>query len=155
MRNGITATGSVGVSSTRVLVVEDEFSLRRTLTIALRAARYQVTSAANSVEALERLRLTTFNVVITDLMMPGMNGIELLKAIKHRSPETKVILLTADFDPQLATDAVTFGAFGCVQKAPCGMIAKLTKKVEQALNHSDAGTKRQRLSQLVNWSIGQ
>jgi CheY-like chemotaxis protein len=81
----------MGARSARVLVVDDEFSLRRTLTIALRAAGYQVTSAANGVETVDRLRLTTFDVVITDLTMPGMTGIELLKAIKRRSPETEVI----------------------------------------------------------------
>ena len=155
MRNGNVNIAAKEAVSARVLIVDDERSLRRTLTIALRAAGYQVTSAANGVEALECLRLTTFDIVISDLMMPGMTGIELLKAIKHRSPKTEVILLTVDFDPQLATDAVTFGAFGCVQKTPCGMISKLLEKIERALNHSDAGAKRQRFSQLVNWSIGQ
>ena len=100
----------------RVLVAEDEEILRRNLIEFLRAAGYEVVGAADGVAALELAREEDFDVVVTDIRMPRMDGIELLRKIVAERPETKVLVTTAYASVDTAIEALRFGAYDYLLK---------------------------------------
>jgi len=94
----------------RVLVVDDEKISRRTTVQRLRGAGYQAEEAENAFVALELLAATTRDVVLTDLRMPGMDGLALMRETRARSPETEVIVMTAFGSVETAVLAMQQGA---------------------------------------------
>ncbi|MBI5709234.1 MAG: sigma-54-dependent Fis family transcriptional regulator [Candidatus Eisenbacteria bacterium] len=97
--------------SEKILVVDDEQSMTQFLGIVLRKEGYQVTTVSNGRDALEKVRVEAFDVVITDIRMPGMDGIQLLQGIKKHDPSLPVVIMTAYASQQSAIDAVNMGAF--------------------------------------------
>ena len=95
----------------RILVVDDEESIRTVLTEVLTDDGFRVTQAANGVEALEVLKDVSHLLVITDIKMPGMSGIELLKKIKQTIPDTEVIIITSYASLETAITALRYGAY--------------------------------------------
>ncbi len=89
----------------RILLVDDEEDIRDVLTIALEDIGYDVTTAENGMEALEKFDTADFPLVLTDIKMPGMDGIELLKKIKQISPDTEIIMVTGHGDMDLAIES--------------------------------------------------
>ncbi len=101
----------------RVLVADDEKIKRITLADDLTAAGHEVVAAADGAEALERLAAEAFDVVVTDLKMPNLDGIELLKRIKQGPwASTEVIMMTAYGSIPVAVEAVKLGAFDFLTK---------------------------------------
>jgi len=94
----------------RVLVVEDERSMRDLLALMLRKEGYAVETADGGVQATSRLAKDPFDLVITDVSMPGMTGLELLRHIRRTSPEASVILMTAYGSKETAIEALNEGA---------------------------------------------
>lgn len=92
-----------------VLIAEDEDVLRRNLTFILNSSGYSAVSVRSSVDAIASLRKRPFNVVITDLLMPGMGGAELMRYVSENCPETAVIVITAYPSAESAIDAVKKG----------------------------------------------
>jgi DNA-binding NtrC family response regulator len=86
------------------------------LTAALRQSGYAVESARDGFQALEHLARSTPDLVLTDLRMPGMTGIELIQKIHETSPGAPVILVTGADTLDLCTGAETYGAVGCLLK---------------------------------------
>ncbi len=99
-----------------ILVVDDDASLRRVLEYNLQDAGYQVFSAAGGEEGLALFAEEAPALVISDMKMPGMDGMQLLKAIKERSPETLVIMVTAFGTIDIAVDAMKAGAYDYITK---------------------------------------
>ncbi len=99
-----------------ILVVDDEPQMVIAVQETLRRKGYQVTTAGSGVEALCRLRERYFQVVLTDMRMPEINGLDLLKKVKTLSPQTPVVLLTAFGTIQNAVDAMRHGAFDYLLK---------------------------------------
>jgi DNA-binding NtrC family response regulator len=95
----------------KILVVDDEQSMSQFLGIVLRKEGYQVTTSSNGKDALEKVRGESFDAVITDIRMPGMDGIQLLEGIKKIDPTLPVVIMTAYASQQSAIDAVNLGAF--------------------------------------------
>src|SRR5262245_6116765 len=79
----------------RVLVVEDERKLAKVLASALSTEQYDVTTASDGDEGLERATTEAFDAVVLDLMLPGRSGLEILQALRHRRIQTPVLILTA------------------------------------------------------------
>ena len=100
----------------KILVVDDEQSLRDVLSIMLKRAGYAVTSAMDGEEAIELLNREIFDLVITDLRMPKINGMEVLKAVKSVSPETVVLIITAFATADSAVEAMKQGAYDYLTK---------------------------------------
>ncbi len=100
----------------QILVIDDDANSREALCRLLAGTGYQVRSAASGEEALEIFQQAPFEVVISDLYLPGINGIEILKKIKLESPYTHVILVTGHASAESAVEAMKEGAFDYVTK---------------------------------------
>ncbi|QPJ65183.1 MAG: sigma-54-dependent Fis family transcriptional regulator [Candidatus Nitrohelix vancouverensis] len=95
----------------KILVVDDEEDMRIALETTLKRENYQTQSAKNGAEALERLESDAYDLVVTDVKMPGMSGLELLRSIKTQWPQTQVVMMTAFEIIDNAVDAMKAGAF--------------------------------------------
>jgi two-component system response regulator PilR (NtrC family) len=100
----------------RILIVEDEKSMREVLKILLEGERYEVVSASDGLEGLSYLTNDIFDLVITDIKMPRVNGFELLKKTKEISPDTIVIMITAFGTTEAAIEAMKSGAYDYINK---------------------------------------
>ncbi len=101
----------------RILVADDEKIKRVTLAHDMESQGHEVVTAADGAEALEKLMAGRFDVVVTDLKMPNLDGIELLKRIKHeRITDAEVIIMTAYGSIPLAVDAGKLGVFDFLTK---------------------------------------
>lgn len=100
----------------KILVVDDEPSLRDVLNIMLKKAGYATSTAADGEEALAQVNREIYDLVITDLKMPGMGGMEVLKAVKSTSPETVVLVVTAFGSAESAVEAMKLGAYDYLTK---------------------------------------
>lgn len=96
---------------TRILVVDDERSMREMLCILLEREGYEAVEAKNAEDALQLFETSLFDLVISDIQMPGMNGIELLARIKKLAPEVPVLMITAFATAEQAVAAIKLGAF--------------------------------------------
>ena len=104
---------SVGGS---VLVVDDQKNMRATTAMLLREAGHVVAEAEDGAAAMQRVRQETFDVVLTDLRMPGLDGMEVLRGVRAASPETQVIVMTAYGTIESAVEAVRQGAHDYISK---------------------------------------
>ncbi len=103
--------------SDRILIVDDERSLREFLEILLRKDGHDVTIAGGGQQAIDALESgPEFDLVLTDLMMPHVNGMAVLEAVKERSPDTQVLMMTAYATADTAIEAMKKGAFDYLQK---------------------------------------
>ena len=98
------------MSSQRVLVVDDEAKMQRVLEIMLKRMGHEVTCANDGQQALQALQATLADLVISDLRMPGMSGIELLQSIRAQGNEVPVIIMTAHGTIESAVEAMKLGA---------------------------------------------
>ena len=90
----------------KALVVDDVMTVRESLAIALESAGFAVTGAANGREALEHLDADEFDVLVTDMWMPEMDGLRLLKEIRGRKPSMRIFGVTGG-GPRLTIEAMT------------------------------------------------
>jgi two-component system response regulator PilR (NtrC family) len=100
----------------RILVVDDEASLREVLTIMLQREGYDVETAADGASAQTLLREADFDLIISDIKMPGVSGIELLRFVREHAPETMMIMITAFSTSEDAVEAMKLGAFDYITK---------------------------------------
>ncbi|MFC1937492.1 response regulator [Chloroflexota bacterium] len=104
------------VRERRVLVVDDEENVRELLKRILEERGYEVTTAANGNEAVYKLSLGEAGVVLLDIRMPGMSGLEVLSMITADQLERCVIMITAVTDTQTAVEAMKMGAYDYITK---------------------------------------
>ena len=99
-----------------LLLIDDEEGIRKVLSLALADAGWKVRTAASAEEALAIFRQDDFPIVLTDIKMPGMDGLELLKVLKDYKPETEVVLMTGHGDLSLAIQGIKLDAADFVTK---------------------------------------
>jgi two-component system, NtrC family, response regulator AtoC len=99
-----------------ILIIDDEPLMRLSITDALKAVGYEVRAAASGHEGMALLNKESFDVVITDLRLPGADGLTLLQACKQRSPRTEVIVITAHGSVDSAVEAMKLGAYDYITK---------------------------------------
>ena len=104
------------MAKARVLVVDDEKSMRDLLSITLEKEGYEVLTAAGGEAAIEALRRDTTDAVITDLRMPKVDGLQVLRAAKEISPDVAVIVITAVASTETAVEAMKLGAYDYITK---------------------------------------
>ena len=100
----------------KILIVDDEPTIRETLSLVLREENYQCELAENGAEGLNRVKEKNFDLIITDLKMPEMGGLELMEKVKTISPKTSVIIITAYASLESAIQALQFGAYDYIIK---------------------------------------
>jgi DNA-binding NtrC family response regulator len=100
----------------RLLIVEDEETLRESLRRVLIQEGYEVDSVGSSEAALRTLDEKNYNLIITDIILPGVNGIQLLKKCREKNPEVKFIIITAFASIETAVEAIRSGAFDYLVK---------------------------------------
>jgi two-component system NtrC family response regulator len=126
-----------------ILIIDDDTSLRRVLEYNLQEAGYAVGTAASGEEGLQLFEEVSPALVITDMKMPGMDGMQVLKAIKERSPETLVIMITAFGTVDIAVEAMKSGAYDYITKPFNRDELRLT--VAKALQFSGLAVENRRL----------
>lgn len=99
-----------------VLIVDDEKNIRLTLSQALEALELETDSAVNGEEALAKIEQNGFRLVLLDLKMPGMDGMEVLRRLRAIRPDIRVIILTAHGTIESAVEAMKLGAVDFIQK---------------------------------------
>jgi len=103
-------------SVTNILVIDDEPATLKTLSAALGVMGYKVTTAVNGREALALIRKQPCNIVIADIKLPDISGLEILEATKKLNPETAVIMITGHASIETAVDAINEGAYAYILK---------------------------------------
>jgi DNA-binding NtrC family response regulator len=121
----------------RVLIVDDEEELLQTLSERLRMRDYDVSTSLSGEDALGKMKGYNFDVVVLDVAMPGMDGVQTLSEIKRIKPLTEVIMLTGHATVESAIEGMKLGAFDFLMK-PCNtekLVAKISiaheRKAEQ------------------------
>lgn len=127
----------------KILVVDDEEVTRLSLAEILSLEGYQVASAKSGEEALQKLEKETFDLVLADLVMKEVDGLQVMKAVKKLSPETVVIMLTAYGTLESAIQAMRRGAYDYLIK-PCGA-QEIVASVESGLAKQRQEKRRQEL----------
>jgi DNA-binding NtrC family response regulator len=122
----------------RVLVVDDHARARDAVADVLRQAQYDVVTCASASEALGKLSGETFDVVVTDLQMPGMSGLEFICEIERRRLGVQVLMITAHASVASAVEAMRHGAFDYIEK-PFDAVA-LERSVAQACDRQLVAT---------------
>jgi len=100
----------------KILLIDDEPDILRVLSRSLHADGYDVSTALNGAQGLAEFERVPCDIVITDIKMPGMDGIDVLKRIKEREPDTEVIIITGHGDINSAVEALHFGASDFINK---------------------------------------
>ena len=100
----------------KVLVVDDEANLRKVLAAMLRKSGYEVTVAADGEQGLAELTKNGADIVVTDLVMPKVGGMEILKTVNLSHPDVPVIIITAHGTVDSAVEAIKGGAFDYITK---------------------------------------
>ncbi|MBI1817767.1 MAG: sigma-54-dependent Fis family transcriptional regulator [Deltaproteobacteria bacterium] len=134
--------------SNRVLIVDDEPSMCETLEAGLTPKGFEVTWTTSAAEALERIAAGEFDVVLTDLNMRGMNGIELCERVAANRPDVPVIVITAFGSLDTAVAAIRAGAYDFITKPV--RIDALALALERAIQHRTLREEVKRLRQLVS-----
>ena len=118
----------------RVLVVDDEAVIRDALKRILDEDRFNVETCSSGYGAIEILQANEFDLIVTDLKMPGMSGLEVLKAVKALQPDVPVIMITGYASVATAVEAMKCGAFDYLSKpfAPDQFLEKVDQAVRQA-----------------------
>jgi len=99
-----------------ILLVDDEPLMRLSMVDALEAVGYDVHAAASGTEGIEAVRQKTFDLVMTDLRLPGADGLTVLNVTKEKAPQTEVVVITAHGSVETAVGAMKLGAFDYITK---------------------------------------
>jgi two-component system chemotaxis response regulator CheY len=104
--------------SAHILTVDDSASIRMTTKIALTNAGYQVTEAVDGLDGLNKAKASSFDIIVTDLNMPNMNGLEMIESLRQSPAHTgiPIIFLTTESDADMKSRAKAAGATGWITK---------------------------------------
>src|SRR3990172_10273319 len=104
------------MKSHRILIVDDDADIRETMVTLLSMNDYTVTAVADGTSAIEKVTREKFDIVLTDLMLPKMNGIDLIKNLKGIDPDLQCIVITGYATVSTAVDAMKAGAYDYLMK---------------------------------------
>lgn len=135
-----------------ILIIDDEAALRQTLTRILRQAGYDVTTAADGAEALQRTASANYDLVYLDLHLPGLSGLQVLRELHRLNPYLPVILFTAYASLQSAVEALRLGATDYLVKpiAPETLLSRTRAALAEQLVERHRREIRQQIENLQN-----
>ncbi|MEO0037438.1 MAG: Transcriptional regulatory protein ZraR [Bacteroidota bacterium] len=118
----------------KILIIEDEASIRRVLTKILseESDTYLVDEAEDGLQGLEKIKITDYDLVLCDIKMPKMDGVELLEAVKKIKPEIPMVMISGHGDMETAIQTMRLGAFDYISKPPD--LNRLLNTVRNALD---------------------
>lgn len=131
-------------SREKILVVDDEAIVAASIKGILEKEGYAVSTVSSGQEALQRLQSETFDLVLTDLVMEGMNGLDVIKEIKQTAPETIVMIITGYASLNSAIEAMRRGAYDYLTK-PCSS-QQLKMAIQRGLEKKRLGTELKKKS---------
>lgn len=114
----------------KVLIVDDEKDFLEAMGERISARGMDVTTSSSAEDALAKIDKETYDAIILDFQMPGLDGIEALRAIKARKPELQIILLTGHASVQKSVEAMKEGAMDFIEKP--ADLDELTRKIKEA-----------------------
>jgi DNA-binding NtrC family response regulator len=140
-----------------VLIVDDEKNIRLTLSQALKTLELDTDTAVNGEEALARLQGRAFGLILLDLKMPGMDGIEVLRRVRETRPDIKVIIITAHGSIESAVEAMKLGAVDFIQKpfAPNEIRELVTRVLDRDKITAEKARSYEERVELAKKSIGE
>src|SRR5215467_13137347 len=104
------------VEQPSILLIEDESRLRHNLQLLLQSEGYRIASAANGVEGIQKMAEVPYDLVITDILMPEMDGFQVMDYLKAHFPETVVVAITGYVSTESAIEALRRGAYDYLSK---------------------------------------
>jgi len=116
LSNNRTHVGSGPPDKARILVVDDEEAVRDLIARSLSAAEYDVETAEDGATAVERMRANDYDLLITDLKMPGMDGLSVIRDARRKSAEMPIIIITGFSTEASAIEAINLGVSGYLTK---------------------------------------
>jgi len=131
MRERENAEDKMKRKKAKILVVEDNPGIRELFRELLSQEGYTVKLAQNGKEALLKVRKESFDLILTDVKMPQMSGIQLLEELQKIVPDTKVVIITATADSEIAVKAMKLGAYDYITKP--FYLDSILQKVKKAL----------------------
>lgn len=146
-----TATATAAAKSKTILVADDEPNIRRVLEAVLAKDGYTVLTAENGKRALDLAGANTIDVLISDLIMPDMTGIEVLKKVRELHPQCSAIIITAYGTIKSAVEAMRLGAFNYLQKPFDTEEVRVV--VKKALEHRELLLENQELKQQLRTTV--
>lgn len=132
----------------KVLIIDDEPSIRRTLREILEFEKYEVTEATDGMEGLVKVKRTFFDVILLDIKMPKMDGMEVLERLMVLSPDSSVIMISGHGTIDTAVEAVKMGAFDFISKPPD--LNRLLITIRNAMDKSNLVTETKSLKKKVS-----
>ena len=136
----------------KILIVEDEAAIRRVLVKILSEENdtYQVQEAQDGLEGLEKIRKEDYDLVLCDIKMPKMDGVEVLEAVKKIKPEIPIVMISGHGDLDTAVNTMRLGAFDYISKPPD--LNRLLNTVRNALDRKELVVENKRLKKKVSKS---
>ena len=106
------------MDATKILIVDDDISVRNVLKDILASNGYIVVTVENGSQAYQQFKMFTFDLILLDINMPKMDGVETVKAIRERSPHVPIIIISGYSGAETISEAIEFGANDFIRK-PC------------------------------------
>jgi len=132
----------------KILIVDDDRSIRKTLRDILEFEKYEIEEAVDGLECIVRIKQSTFDVIILDVKMPRMDGMEAIEKIQNIAPDTPVVMISGHGNIDTAVEAVKKGAFDFIQKPPD--LNRLLITLRNALDKSSLITEKKVLQRRVS-----
>ena len=132
----------------RILVIDDERSIRNTLKDILEYEKYSVELAEDGIKAFDKIKAASFDVVLCDIKMPGMDGIEVLEKLQEVTPDTPVVMISGHGNIDTAVESIKKGAFDYIEK-PLDL-NRLLITIRNAMDKSNLVTETKILKKKVN-----
>lgn len=134
----------------KILIIEDEAAIRRVLTKILseESSSYLVEEAANGLEGLEKVKASDYDLILCDIKMPKMDGVEVLDAVKKIKPEIPMVMISGHGDMETAIQTMRMGAFDYISKPPD--LNRLLNTVRNALDKKQLVVENTILKKMVS-----
>ena len=139
------------IPQARILIVEDEAMTRKAIVRALSLLGYRADPAGSGSEALETLRTLSYDVMLLDLRMPGIDGVEVMRRVRDSHPNLQVIIFTAYATVESAIEALRAGAIEYLLK-PCS-IPDIEAAINRALERRQERLRREHLLQVMSGAL--
>ncbi len=131
-----------------ILIVDDEPSIRRTVREILEYEEYAVEEAEDGAAAIETIRSMSLDLVLLDIKMPEVDGMDVLKTVADEAPETPVVMISGHGTIEAAVEATKLGAFDFIEKPPD--LNRLLVTVRNALDRGQLETQNRRMRQAIS-----